>query len=616
MKILQLTSQEIRIIYTPSHERILIGDVFKVVDEKMSLIAQVHEINSIAENTSSNEACLKVLFSINQSLWSNWGGELPSLSASLTKISSDEFLGQFNALNASKPVHVGNLSQFSGIKFAPDINSFKEACVIFSDKNEDKQDFVSLFASELLNHEQKIVFLDFTGEYSDVDTTKIKAGVDFKLPLSAKGIDRLYSKGFDGASAESRAIIEDVFIEVREYAKNCEEGFIPFSNFKSVVDSTYEQSGITQLILLKNRLMQYEQAGIFADNEQEIDSLKNAINNDNLVIVDLSDITPEWQKDFVDNLISLNIEKNNQEFYLVSDVNSVNFDITLLNKLFVKGEKSGIHAILSVNYNTSFMENLLNYAKNLFLFKPAINLPDSFMGIFNYISKLNKKEYIICGEVTKYMSVFANLLQEEMQILQDEEPEYQPSEKKEEYVFYSPYPEEVTVQPPEEIDLDDNFFVEETVSQSDVVDEPQLDDDEFLDMAQEVSGKEDEYVEFEEDFSFGEEEEEPSQQVYENELKEEIAKDVDELYTASKIDEELEIQPSRTKVPVYSVDYEKEKQEFVFDIEEGDIVRHQKYGTGVVKKIISYGNKKLCSIQFDSVGRRLLDPELAILDKV
>ncbi|MFA6988846.1 MAG: hypothetical protein WC197_02150 [Candidatus Gastranaerophilaceae bacterium] len=629
MKIIQLSSQEIKISYSPASERIFIGDIFKIADSRIGLLAQVYEMAVQSESPALNIASLKILFSLQQNNWKNWDGEIPSVEASLEKITRDELLKQFNILNVEKPVNIGYLYQYSGVKFAPDVSMLKNSCVIFADKQEEKQNLISLFASELLNYGQKIVILDFTGEYSDVETTKIKAGVDFKLPLNVKGLDRIYSSKFEGASAESQAIIEDVFIEVREYAKTCEEGFISFSSFKSVVDSTYEQSGITQLVLLKNRLLKYEQSGIFADNEQEIDALKVALKNDNLIVVDLSEILVDWQKDFVDNIISLNIEKNHQEFYLVFNITSENCDVQLLNKLFVKGFKSGIIPLLTSGYLTAFIESLLNYAKNLFLFNPVIKLPDSFSEIFSYISKLKEQEFIICGEITKYVPIFANFLPSIVAELPVEAQKYS---QEEEPMFYSQKTEEIF---PQEGMAESSsvplayeeraIYNKETppamslqekvpLGDSDIADEY---DEDFLDLVEEASENEGEYIEFkdeDDDFSFEDEEEAPVSQVNDNERQNEIIKDVDELYIMPK--EEVQNSSLRKKIPVYSADYSDEKTEFVFDIEEGDIVRHQKYGTGVVKKIISYGNKKLCSIHFDEVGRRLLDPELAVIEKV
>ena len=51
------------------------------------------------------------------------------------------------------------------------------------------------------------------------------------------------------------------------------------------------------------------------------------------------------------------------------------------------------------------------------------------------------------------------------------------------------------------------------------------------------------------------------------------------------------------------------------EIEQGDNVMHAKYGSGVVEKMIKYGTKELYSINFDNVGRRLLDPTLTEIKK-
>ncbi len=43
---------------------------------------------------------------------------------------------------------------------------------------------------------------------------------------------------------------------------------------------------------------------------------------------------------------------------------------------------------------------------------------------------------------------------------------------------------------------------------------------------------------------------------------------------------------------------------------------HEEFGEGVVEKMINYGDKELCSINFASVGRRLLNPEVTELRKI
>jgi len=69
-------------------------------------------------------------------------------------------------------------------------------------------------------------------------------------------------------------------------------------------------------------------------------------------------------------------------------------------------------------------------------------------------------------------------------------------------------------------------------------------------------------------------------------------------------------------VPIYSAEIDQNPNFTPEDLEQGDTVTHAKYGKGTVEKLISYGSKTLCSIHFDNVGRRLLDPSLAELKKI
>ncbi len=73
--------------------------------------------------------------------------------------------------------------------------------------------------------------------------------------------------------------------------------------------------------------------------------------------------------------------------------------------------------------------------------------------------------------------------------------------------------------------------------------------------------------------------------------------------------------PKKPSVPIYEAKVEKRAADGT-SFKEGNYVFHAKYGKGIVEKIITYGNKTLCSIQFDNVGRRLLDPTLANIQLV
>jgi len=69
------------------------------------------------------------------------------------------------------------------------------------------------------------------------------------------------------------------------------------------------------------------------------------------------------------------------------------------------------------------------------------------------------------------------------------------------------------------------------------------------------------------------------------------------------------------EVPVYSAEIPDEDIVESDVVQQGDVVLHPEFGRGVVEKIINYGDRTLCSINFDQIGRRLLDPKVSELRK-
>lgn len=85
--------------------------------------------------------------------------------------------------------------------------------------------------------------------------------------------------------------------------------------------------------------------------------------------------------------------------------------------------------------------------------------------------------------------------------------------------------------------------------------------------------------------------------------------------TTSEERENAQKQQKESTVPIYTVDNVTQDTESL-RISEGNIVYHEKYGKGIVESIFSYGNRTLCTIQFDTTGRKLLDPNIAKLQQV
>lgn len=69
-------------------------------------------------------------------------------------------------------------------------------------------------------------------------------------------------------------------------------------------------------------------------------------------------------------------------------------------------------------------------------------------------------------------------------------------------------------------------------------------------------------------------------------------------------------------VPEYSAEIPDEDKVGGAVLQQGDKVMHDEFGAGIVEKMINYGDKELCSINFESVGRRLLNPEITEMRKI
>ena len=68
-------------------------------------------------------------------------------------------------------------------------------------------------------------------------------------------------------------------------------------------------------------------------------------------------------------------------------------------------------------------------------------------------------------------------------------------------------------------------------------------------------------------------------------------------------------------VPIYSAEIPQEAIVHSDPIQQGDRVIHVKFGIGVVEKIFSYGTKNFCSINFENIGRKVLDPNVTELKR-
>ena len=744
MFIEQISGQNIKIKFDINEKQLLLGDILKITASgKNGVLVQVVGISTAEKNPNFNLAESKILFSIDSSgKFINWFGNIPSQDFIINKLSAKEVLLCSNALNPQNSVPMGTLSLYPDTPLNIEASFLEKPTVIYCDKQSQKDNILNILSCELSKNLEKTVLIDFNNNYSDLRVSSIlEAGKNIKLPFDLKGLELIYNKSLSGASPETRATIEDIFIEIENYLSSDEVEFIPFSSFRQAVDSVYETNKITELVLLKNKLSKLHKQGIFADKKQEIISFNENIRNNNLVIVDLSKFPQEWQKELIEFIIDSNTKKYKQKFFLLVDLDKINCeggawssrsfsdDKAFIENLCGKANKNGISPIIITGHESETAVSLLSYATNIIAFAPENTT--KITALKDHLIRLKDNEAIITGKVTNNIPLYVNvydldaleecncsdnliqtlpeiyLLPEGEDVMEqnqseDDEFPYEAEGLKDSFAVLDEYNEFSEDQEAEKIDTDEddfnyanqfeyhkagielidnisklqeevylsqkeNLYAEDenySVSSETYEEENEVSSEQettsktssFYDAVEsennynsskkyESGFSEEDLLSFVDDAS--EEENAPSYLVDEEqgdedfdyssneEFQDESILDYGSFYDASEeqnnnaqYDDDIYDEPEsaslKTKsagssmpdIPIYSTPQSQNDVSFIVNFQEGDKVKHLKYGSGTVIKIIGSSDKRLCSIQFDDVGRRLLDPKMAELEKI
>lgn len=637
MQIIDVKNNLVKIAYDTASENLLLSSFVVISDTTQSFIGQVAHLET---KDGQNTAILRLLFNFDdKGVITNYNGSIPSVNAPVSPVSTQELLA---LLPANDPIFLGELSQ-QNIGLSLDKAFLQENLLVCCENQENIKTLTNSLSAQLFVGKNKVVVVDLVGNM-DYHQNKVVAGVDFRLPLNYDSINFIYEKGLDDASGETKALIQEVFLEVQEYVKTLPEGFIPFENFKAVVDSQYEEMELTELLLLKNKLLKFYDEGVFAQEEQDFKTLENHISQQNLTVFDLSKMEDIVQREMISHLYSL-ISQMPSDVYVLLNLNNENSDKKLLKKVYTA--KNAFTA-LTCAYDYKYLKELKQLAKTQILFAPL--QPQSDFAAYNaFLSKLAHNEFVIYGASTKYMPLLVNLkeatqamqpqieeeiLEEEPQIIEDlPEPQSEATEKQieatnmleslEEDVVQEDLLEEQIIQDVDEIYtvpksekeevLMSEVLPEETLTDDDLdfIEENIIDDNMEAQMqpdVQQVPIDQNEDVSAENVFS-----DEPEQNF--TQVLEQQAQDMN---VSLENPPEVEILPQDMAttpiVPTYPAEVEPVAQSD--ELAQGDTVMHQKYGKGVVEKMINYGDKTLCSVSFENVGRRLLDPVLTELKKI
>lgn len=714
MKLFEVKNNLVKIIFNETENLVLSG-ILTIDDKNQSYIAQVMHLEA---NKLGKIAIAKLLFNFSDDgVISNYDGSIPSISSNVNLIEFSEILGLFNKKN---PICLGKLAQNS-VDLVVDKSFGEENLLVISENNENSDIFIKNLSAQFKNS----IIIDCDGDYES--NNKIIATQDFKLPLNYDAINFIYEKGLEDASAETKAMLQEIFIEVQNYVKTLDEKFIPFDKFRNVVEEQYNVTKLVELVLLKNKLLKFYEEGIFANTKEEFEKLQEVLETQNTTVVDVSLINDILQRELIFYTISV-IKELQKDFYVFVKLSNSNTDKKLLKHIF---NAKNIHPIVICDYSFKYLNELKQIAKNIVMFEP-IQQQQDFAGYNVFLNKLSDREFIVYGKSVQNIPLIVKL--EEIDFPQTEsfEPVLEPEKSEENIVepiqtpeilpqdnalnvedkIQQEYDAEETLETLETLEelpeaeivtmdeeraeknnvYQEDLFslnpVEETVISADIekslnnaqeiisptelndikteddalveleteletVSVPEISEQTFendshlteddLDFIDENVDIENEKIEIIEDkiqideeineeeplieINLGEEEIISKIEIKEDEefeiikpvetgeIKEEIAT-TEENKQKMPEEEILPQTPPTPIVPVFSADIPAEDLVPVAELSQGDNVYHAKYGKGVVEKVINYGSKKLCSIHFENVGRRLLDPSLSELKRV
>lgn len=561
MQVLEIKNNLVKIAYDVN-DKLALSSFVIIEDTNTPYVAQVVNVKA---DKLTNFAIVKLLFTFNEEgILKNYNGTIPSLKSTVSILPSKELL---DIIPIENNLIMGELAQ-QNVTLSVDKTILDNNLLVCSDNVENTNILLKNITKQI---DEKIVIFDTDGLF-DAEN-KITFGKDFKLPLNYDTINFIYENELDDVDATSRAVIQDIFIEVQEYTKNLPEGYLPFETFINVVDQQYKETQIPQLVLLKNKLIKYRDLNAFAETLKDVLSLSIAIDKSKVTIIDISEMAPVLQKEIMSYTYGV-MKGINETIYSFVKVDNANSSKRLL-KTFLS--RDGIYTTIICRHEYKYLPELKSAAQNLILFTPQ-TLQHDFAAYNTFLNKLNTDEFIIYGAHTQNIPLIVELDELELDTQNDDdetESEKDIEEIPSSNVVPMPAPvqntapqENVTVTPEPEIQEEETFkapeveypdlgFDNETPSSNETptVDFPE---EETLNITEEQPEENFTQIELPETF------EEPEiEEVQQEEPEEDIQKNFDNEISQEPIEEEVFM--PETDIPQVEINEDLSEQAIIED---------------------------------------------------
>ena len=561
MQVLEIKNNLVKIAYDVN-DNLALSSFVIIEDTNTPYVAQVVNVKA---DKLTNFAIVKLLFTFNEEgILKNYNGTIPSLKSTVSILPSKELL---DIIPIENNLTMGELAQ-QNVTLNVDKTILDNNLLVCSDNVENTNILLMNITKQI---DEKIVIFDTDGLF-DAEN-KITFGKDFKLPLNYDTINFIYENELDDVDATSRAVIQDIFIEVQEYTKNLPEGYLPFETFINVVDQQYKETQIPQLVLLKNKLIKYRDLNAFAETLKDVLSLSIAIDKSKVTIIDISEMAPVLQKEIMSYTYGV-MKGINETIYSFVKVDNANSSKRLL-KTFLS--RDGIYTTIICRHEYKYLPELKSAAQNLILFTPQ-TLQHDFAAYNTFLNKLNTDEFIIYGAHTQNIPLIVELDELDLDTQNDDdetESEKDIEEIPSSNVVPMPAPvqntepqENVTVTPEPEIQEEETFkapeveypdlgFDNETPSSNEAptVDFPET---ETLNVTEEQPEENFTQIELPETF------EEPEiEEVQQEEPEEDIQKNFDNEISQEPIEEEVFM--PETDIPQVEINEDLSEQAIIED---------------------------------------------------
>lgn len=404
MQVLEIKNNLVKIAYDVN-DNLALSSFVIIEDTNTPYVAQVVNVKA---DKLTNFAIVKLLFTFNEEgILKNYNGTIPSLKSTVSILPSKELL---DIIPIENNLIMGELAQ-QNVTLNVDKTILDNNLLVCSDNVENTNILLKNITKQI---DEKIVIFDTDGLF-DAEN-KITFGKDFKLPLNYDTINFIYENELDDVDATSRAVIQDIFIEVQEYTKNLPEGYLPFETFVNVVDQQYKETQIPQLVLLKNKLIKYRDLNAFAETLKDVLSLSIAIDKSKVTIIDISEMAPVLQKEIMSYTYGV-MKGINETIYSFVKVDNANSSKRLL-KTFLS--RDGIYTTIICRHEYKYLPELKSAAQNLILFTPQ-TLQHDFAAYNTFLNKLNTDEFIIYGAHTQNIPLIVELDELELDTQNDDD---------------------------------------------------------------------------------------------------------------------------------------------------------------------------------------------------